>query len=201
MSKLENLYWGRNGAHICDFFSWQPLVSSHSPDVWLFDIWHLFDNLTQTYNLNHLSPLQDYFISKCLNLSTCCNLSCQLPCRLRSPRKGNVFSRAYPSVYRGRLTGKPLAKIRYRTYPPRLPLSPPAEFGNGTCFTPKENPTQPYPQPRSDMRLTPRPPLPHPAKVGYRTQTTLPQPQPRSGMWHPPPMTTVQSRLGMGPSS
>ena len=37
----------------------------HSPDVWLFDIWNLFDNLTPfdilTHYLNHLSPSQDYF--------------------------------------------------------------------------------------------------------------------------------------------
>ena len=35
------------------------------PDVWLFHIWHLFDNLTYfnilTHNLNHLSPSQGYF--------------------------------------------------------------------------------------------------------------------------------------------
>ena len=51
----------------------------HSPDVWIFDIGHLFDNLTsvdifltiwhlfdilaQTCNLNHLSQSQGYFCS------------------------------------------------------------------------------------------------------------------------------------------
>ena len=51
---------------LCQFISFVNLL--HSPEVWLFDIWHLFDNLhlltiwhlfdilTQTYN--HLSPSQ-----------------------------------------------------------------------------------------------------------------------------------------------
>ena len=50
----------------------------HSPDVWLFDIWHLFDNLTSfdilTHNLNHCSPSQGYFS---------CFLNCQRKVILR----------------------------------------------------------------------------------------------------------------------
>ena len=39
----------------------------HRPDIWFFDIWHLFGNLTSFWqldnylNLNHLSPSHGYF--------------------------------------------------------------------------------------------------------------------------------------------
>ena len=73
-------FWGFLVTIICDIKNWRQNVLTslcqfiyfvnllHSLCVWFFDIWHLFDNLTSfwhfdiSFNLNHLSPSQGYFL-------------------------------------------------------------------------------------------------------------------------------------------
>ena len=80
----------------------------HSPCVWLFDIWHLFDNFTSFwhfdtfFNLNHLSLSQGHFISLSLFLPQMqfyskIKIPCDFGCLFLPPayivwREGTVFT-------------------------------------------------------------------------------------------------------------
>ena len=80
-------FWGFLVTIICDVKNWHQNVWTslcqfiffvnllHSLCVWFFDIWHLFDNLTSfwhfdiSFNLNHLSPSQGYFLGTAATLA------------------------------------------------------------------------------------------------------------------------------------